>query len=123
MNDKSFVSMERKCCPVCGKEFDTSSIILDKRGRPTLNRYTVTGWGLCPEHKKLFENGFVALVAIDEAKSSGRNPDDVWRTGEIMHVRRHLWPEMFNVPIPDDVPLVWVDPQVINALRHLAEIN
>lgn len=51
MNDKSHVSLERRVCLVCGTHFDTGSLLLDKRLRQSLERYTTTGWGLCAEQR------------------------------------------------------------------------
>ena len=62
MNDKSHVSLEQHVCLVCGKAFDTGTILLDKRLRASMEHHTKTGWGLCPEHQKLADDGFVALV-------------------------------------------------------------
>ena len=62
MNDKSHVSLEQHVCLVCGKAFDTGTILLDKRLRASMEHHTKTGWGLCPEHQKLADDGFVALA-------------------------------------------------------------
>ena len=48
MGTKSHVGMEQNVCPVCGKAFDTGTILLDRRLRNSLERKTVTGWSLCP---------------------------------------------------------------------------
>ena len=66
--EKGIVSMERKVCAVCDKEFDTNSLLLQTHGinKPKLDRTTVTGMGICPEHAK---EGFVCLIGIDPAKS------------------------------------------------------
>ena len=65
MNDKSHVSLEQHVCLVCGTRFDTGAILLDRRLRASMERHTATGWGLCPEHQKLSDEGFVALVECD----------------------------------------------------------
>ena len=62
MNEKSHVSLEQHVCLVCGVKYDTSSILLDKRLRASLEHHTTTGWGLCDEHQKPSNDGFVALV-------------------------------------------------------------
>ncbi len=49
MNDKSHVSLERRICLVCGVVYDTGSILLDKRMRASLVRYTTTGWACAPD--------------------------------------------------------------------------
>jgi hypothetical protein len=86
MPEKSYVSMEQKKCLVCAKDFDSGAILLDRRMRQSLDRTTLTGWGLCPEHQKLYDDGYIALVGCDDAKSpklpSGNvDPSQAWRTG------------------------------------------
>lgn len=71
MNDKSHVSMEQRVCLICGSAFDTGAILLDKRLRQSMAHHTVTGWGLCPEHERLFKDGYIALVECDPQRSGG----------------------------------------------------
>lgn len=123
MSDKSYVTMEQHACLVCGKPFDTGALLLDRRVRPIFDRHTVTGWDLCPEHKKLHDEGYIALVGIDPAKSDGANhnsvkPGDAWRTGEIAHLRRSVFPNIFSVPLPDG-PMIFVDSGVIERLKAI----
>ena len=86
MNDKSHVSLEQHVCLVCGTAFDTGAILLDKRLRASMERHTATGWGLCPEHQKLADDGFVALVECDPQRSGSQaggrmKPEQAYRTG------------------------------------------
>ena len=76
MNDKSHVSLERHVCLVCGVAYDTGNLLLDKRLRASMERHTTTGWGLCPEHQKLSDDGFVALVECDPQRSG--SPSSRW---------------------------------------------
>jgi hypothetical protein len=87
---KSHVTMEQHKCAVCGKDYDTGALLLDTRLGKRFEMHTVTGWGLCPEHQKLYDDGYVALVGADLAKSkllSNGNctPEGAWRTGECKH--------------------------------------
>ena len=96
MNDKSHVSLEQHVCLVCGTAFDTGAILLDKRLRASMERHTATGWGLCPEHQKLSDDGFVALVECDPQRSgsqaSGRmKPEQAYRTGRLAHLKREAF--------------------------------
>ncbi len=125
MNDKSHVSLEQHVCLVCGTAFDTGAILLDKRLRPSMEHHTATGWGLCPEHQKLLDDGFVALVECDPQRSGlsagGRmNPQQAYRTGRLAYVRREILAQMFNVPIADDQMCVFVEPGVIERLQAMA---
>lgn len=129
---KSHVSMEQHVCIVCGQPYDSGALLLDRRLRPSMEDKTVTGWGLCPEHKEKHEAGYVALVEVDPERSgSGEHPpagtvikpEDAYRTGRLLHVRRAVWGQVFNVPVPakpdgTPLPLCFVPPQVFAHLGH-----
>ena len=125
MNDKSHVSLEQHVCLVCGKAFDTGTILLDKRLRASMEHHTKTGWGLCPEHQKLADDGFVALVECDPQRSGspaggGRvKPEQAYRTGRLAHLKREAFAQVFNVPIAADQPCVFVEPGVIEQLQTM----
>ncbi|BBP05137.1 hypothetical protein TPL01_10180 [Sulfuriferula plumbiphila] len=123
MNDKSHVSLEQHVCLVCGKAFDTGAILLDKRLRASMEHHTKTGWGLCPEHQKLSDDGFVALVECDPQRSGppgGRlKPEQAYRTGRLAHLKRHVFAQVFNVPIEAGQPCVFVEPGVIDQLQSM----
>lgn len=116
MNDKSHVSLEQHVCLVCGKAFDTGTILLDKRLRASMEHHTKTGWGLCPEHQKLADDGFVALVECDPQRSGspgGRlKPEQAYRTGRLAHLKHHVFAKVRiplmadsdSIPIADSVP-------------------
>ena len=46
MSEKSYVSLKQGACLVCGRPYDTGSILLDLRLRASMACHTVTGWGL-----------------------------------------------------------------------------
>lgn len=52
MSEKSHVGMETNQCVVCGKEYETGAILLDKRLRASLERRVCTGLGVCDKCKK-----------------------------------------------------------------------
>jgi len=97
---KSHVSLEQHYCCVCGRAFDTGTILLDKRLRQSLEHHTITGFSLCDEHRALHEQGYVALVGVDESKSevhgSVMHQKNAHRTGIIMHIRREAARDMFD---------------------------
>lgn len=124
MNDKSHVSLEQHVCLVCGKAFDTGAILLDTRLRASMERHMATGWGLCPEHQKLSDDGFVALVECDPQRSGSQaggrmKPEQAHRTGRLAHLRRKVFTQMFNVPIEDKQACVFVEPGVIDQLQSM----
>lgn len=100
--DKSHVAMEQRVCVVCTKKYDTGNILLDKRLRPSLSQPTTVGPGICPEHAKLHEDGYLALIEIDPTKSndiqsSKVKQEDAYRTGSIAHIRRVVAKELFEI--------------------------
>lgn len=128
MSEKSYVSMERHLCLVCGVEYDTGSLLLDRRLHARFERYTTTGWGLCPEHLQLFDDGFVALVECDPAQSGHPSsvnllkPDQVYRTGRIMHLKWAMAGHLLNVSMESRLPLVFVEPGVIEKLQAMIKL-
>ena len=125
MNDKSHVSLEQHVCLVCGTRFDTGGVLLDRRLRASMERHTATGWGLCPEHQKLSDDGFVALGECDPQRSGspaggGRvKPEQAYRTGRLAHLKREAFAQVFDVPIAADQPCVFVEPGVIEQLQTM----
>lgn len=127
MNDKSHVSLEQHVCLVCRASFDTGAILLDKRLRASMKRHTATGWGSCPEHQKLSDDGFVTLVECDPKRSGASasaarmKPEQAYRTGRLAHLKRELFAKVFNVPIEADQACVFVEPGVIEQLQTMVE--
>ena len=125
MNDKSHVSLEQHVCLVCGVAYDTGNILLDKRLRASMEHHTTTGWGLCPEHQKLSDDGFVALVECDPQRSGSPGdrlkPEQAYRTGRLAHLKREAFATMFNVPVAADQAFVFVEPGVIERLQAMVE--
>ena len=124
MTEKSHVSMEQRVCLVCGVSFDTGNLLLDRRLRASMEHHTTTGWGLCPEHQKLSDDGFVALVECDPQRSApagaGRiKPEQAYRTGRLVHLKRDVFAKVFNAPITDDQACVFVEPGVIEQLESM----
>lgn len=123
--DKSNVGMEHKVCMVCGQQYATGAILLDRRLRASIPRIANTGWGLCEEHMAKYEEGFLALVECDQAKSSGTKPEDVWRTGVVIHMKQEAFDQVFTVPStgPDGkmLPVVWIGPEMTAELTKMVE--
>ena len=118
--EKSYVSMEQKVCEVCWEVFDTGSILMDRRLENSMGHKTVTGMGLCQEHKKLFDDGYVALVEIDPEKSTINNGvvefSGAWRTGNVAFIRREQANVMFDGKIGTRA-MVFVQPELMDYLR------
>jgi len=131
---KSYVTLEQHICVVCAQPFDSGTLLLDQRLRPKFDMHTVTSayyesdgsfadpqpksrpdadrrglelkvnMGMCPEHKKLKDEGYIALVGCDESKTpingNMSDPRDAHRTGEVAHVRSSIWANLFNGDAP-----------------------
>jgi len=127
MSEKSIVSLEQHVCLVCGAYHDTGAILLDRRLRHSLEPKTTTGWGLCPEHRKLYEDGYIAVVECDPTQSGNPapgtavDPGSVFRTGRIAHIRRKAFTRVFNVILRADVPCVFAEPAVLEHLEQLSK--
>jgi len=121
---KSYVTMEQLVCRVCGKKFDSGSILMNRNLREVFNHKTTTGYGICNDDQAKINDGFIALVAIDESKSGEHlpngniNPENAWRTGEIAYLKRDVFDAICNIHVDASIPLVFVDPEVIRILER-----
>jgi len=120
-SDKSYVTLERKMCLVCGKEFESGTLLLDKRLKERFDRYTTTGYKMCPEHEKLRIDGYIALVVVDASKShaceSIMKTENAHRTGEIMHIRKTVADKIFNPAIT--TPLAFIDQEAAEKIKAM----
>ena len=94
MTDKSFVTSEQHICIVCGTYFDTGTVLLNQHMSAVFDDKTATRYGLCPAHKKLHEDDYVAFVAVDPDRCPSVNhaidPREAYRTGDIAHIKRDV---------------------------------
>ena len=124
---KSYVSMETKQCLVCAKEFN-AGVLLDSRLRDSLEPKTLTGYGLCDEHNELFEDEYIALIGIDESKSTVETngnilPHNAYRTGNVIHVKYSVLKGFFNITISKSLPVIFVEDAVIDKLKECTVIE
>jgi hypothetical protein len=119
----SHVALEQAVCPVCGQKHDTGTILLDRQLREdTFKEMGVaTHFDMCPEHKELWEKGFVALVGIDPDQSENNGgkikPENAYRTGTVMHINKDLLNHMVNVAV--EGPVVFVEDEVIDMFKKM----
>lgn len=113
--NREYVGMGVHVCPVCMKEHD-EVVLLDKRLRPTLERWNFVGWALCKEHEDRWQEGYIALIEC----SNDQQPtlENVKRTGVIAHVKKDVWPHLFNMPAPD-TPIAFMQQGVVEKLQAL----
>ena len=95
--NKSYVGMGFNACPVCGIKH-SEAVLIHKRMKEVLTKVEFLGWAMCPEHQKLKDEDYIALV---EVTNQPKNLADADRTGNIAHVRSSAWPNIFNAPLPD----------------------
>jgi len=88
-----------------------------------MEKNTLTGWGMCPEHQKLKDDGYIALVGADPSKSEIKNgqiqPEGAHRIGLIAHIKQHTWDQIFNVPAPKD-KVCFCEEELINHIQNLS---
>ncbi len=80
--------------------------------------------GACALHQKLSDDGFVALVECDPQRSGSQargcmKPEQAYRTGRLAHLKREVFTDVFNVPIEDKQPCLFVEPGVIEQLQAM----
>ena len=117
--DKSYVTLEQHVCRVCGVSFDSGNLLMDTRLRKRFDHKTSTGWGMCAEHQKLADEGFVALV---EAKDSGRNnlkPEEADRTGRLAHIKVAAFQRVINTPVPEG-KVCFISPEAFNRIIEMS---
>lgn len=118
---KSYVSLAQHQCPICLDMHDTNEILFKKDLRPTLESKTTTGHSPCPTCQMRLNEGYLALIETADP-NPGRSTVgmDVKRSGSFAFIRREVFPKIFNVPLPE-VPMVFVEPGVIDKLRTMTE--
>lgn len=112
--EKSYVTLEQHACPVCLKTFDTGNLLLDDELRDVFEKYTVTGYELCEEHKKVVEDGYVILVEVRERPQKGQDP---YRTDNTAYLKRHVAKDIF--PDMDVQDVAFVEIGVLDKLREM----
>jgi hypothetical protein len=110
---KNFVALEKAVCPVCGTLHETGAVFLHRHLHNIPKADTVTRYALCPEHKRLEDEGYIALV---EAESRPATLADAVRTGNILHIKRDIWGGVFNTPCPDG-PMVFAEMGTVDKIQ------
>lgn len=114
---KSHVGMGYQLCPICYEKHD-KVVLLDRRLKDPLEPESFTGFSLCPKHAAMQEE-YVALVECSNSNVSGNlKPQDAKPTGAYAHIRRTVTDQVFNVPIPADIPFVYCEAGVIGKLKQ-----
>lgn len=123
MSTKSYVTHEQKICIVCGCQYGTDALLLDKSLRHIFDSTTVTGFGLCPKDQALYDQGYIALVEIDPTKSVIRydtvKQEGAHRTGVVAHIKKGMLYDILKTVQPFDGPLLFVEDGLIAKLQAM----
>lgn len=122
---KSHVSIEQHVCIVTGKPYDTGGLLLDKQLKNSLERKTVTNYGISPEVQEKIDKGYVPLVVIDPEKSDigsegNIDPKTAYRTGEIAYVKESFLLQVYDVE-EIKTPFIFTDEETVKKLRNIYE--
>jgi hypothetical protein len=123
MSRESYVSIERGVCVVCGKPFEAGSLMLEKH---LTNESCVVGWELCKADAQMHRLGFVALVEceLDMTRSKSGDtvaPQDVNRTGNVMHVTRETFVAIFKTEARPALPCAYVPEGTLQKLQAIMQ--
>lgn len=75
----------------------TWALLLDARLQKTLTRHVCTGYGLCPEHQKAKEEGYIFLIEVESDQPRDSPP----RTGTYILMKKELAAQLFNCPVAE----------------------
>lgn len=119
------VAMGKHVCEVCGIVHESGEILLHLRLQGIPEDKTITGYGLCEEHRKLRDEGYLALVEVDSKKSKvlpngNLSRDSVYRTGRVMHMRKDAVDRVFNTEISHELSMVFIDNEAFDEIATLA---
>lgn len=150
--NNQIVAREKRMCILCDETYDTGNLLMSTKLRHkikyldhrttyttdelegTLPEEAIVGHGLCDTCKKdysglsLDQYDHACCVAIDPDRSvvkEGRtvNPSDqVWRTGEVVFIRRSVWDDLFNAEFPSE-GLCFMEPEVIEWLSKIEGVE
>jgi len=137
MNNKNaHVAMEKRICLVTGREYETGQLLLAKSynrktGESVIDleghnpktgfNHNVTGNGFCPEVQEKLDDGFVALVCVNSEKSDLKdsdkmNPEDAYRTGEVIYMKKDVAAKVFDRGVET---MAFIDEGATEKLREL----
>ena len=121
--EKSYVTLEQAVCPACGKTHDTGALLLDRRLRNLFDMHTPTHFDPCPECKTKLEEGYILLVEVDPTKSefqeeSKIKPQDAYRTGRMISMRRNIFEMIFVLPAPPK-GICFIEPEAFTKIERM----
>ena len=123
MSNESYISIERGVCVVCGKHFETGTLMIEKHLKIDS---CVVGWELCQADAQMHRLGFVALVECELDMTQTRSgdtvaPGAVSRTGGLMHVTRETFVAIFKTEARPGLPCAYVPQGTVQQLQALMQ--
>ena len=97
--DKSYVTLATKYCPMCGEEWETGEILMDRQLKNRFDRHTMTGIALCEEHAALQRERDLILImeGVDEGKACSGNA--LMSPRDLCHsLLKHLFAKAEDIP-------------------------
>ena len=115
---KSFVTMETKFCPICGKEWQTGDILMDRNIlRERFERTTCTGIALCQEHQAKVDSGeWIALFEAKQTIDHSKGTIIPEPTGSGALLKREVAMEIFGV---DVAPISYAEVDILQKLQEM----
>lgn len=115
--EKSYVTVETKICPICGKEEDSGSILLDKRLNKSFEHKTCTGWGMCKECEELSKEYLALVVCKNNYAGTRIRQEDADRTGELIRIRHEVAKRIFNMTI--STPMAFINEEAAAKIKGM----
>ena len=115
----NFVAKELAVCPVCGNTHMTG-VLIHKDMKEIKNQ--VTHEALCPEHQEMFDDGFIALVEVEDTHHKGGKRVPITepnRTGRLVHIKKDVFDNLITENVDDSMPLVFM---AIDAVEHIVSM-
>lgn len=124
----NFVAMEQNMCPVCGMiHTHNTGILINKHLQEIHKDKTITDYGLCEEHDKLFQEGYIALIVADENSHISSNGnlkmENANRTGELVHMKRDVFNDILSTKISNDQEMIFIDKELFDKLNEMSIHN
>ena len=118
MTEKSHVSIQQEQCPIC-LEMHEPGILLDRRMRDSLERVTFTGHSPCPTCKEKLDDGFVALIEIDQSPSGNTGkPSEATYSGRHAFLKKSVALDLFDI---EPEQFNFCDGQVLDTLEQMSD--
>lgn len=114
---KSPVAIETRFCPICGKEWETGSILMHKQGRARFDRNICTTMDLCPDHRAQIDSGeWIALIEAERVIDRSRGTAKYDPTGNGGLLKKEVAVEIFGDGV---APINYVEIGVLQQLQKM----